>query len=220
MGILPDWLTGGVDDSSYQGIKDKNPVDDVDQGAYVDNTALTNRQNDLKATQGRWDQTQQSLAQSYQDAISGKAPSVAQTQLGLGQDAAMRQLQSAGAAHRGLNAGLANRSLLSAQSNLLGQQNGQAALLRAQEVNQARSGLGQTAAIGRQQALGQSQFSYGMDRDAMVMAQQYEQAKRAQQQGLRDRDYSRVSGNNQGDARVVNAATGAAATGLAKLAVP
>lgn len=168
-------VLGGPSTGEMAQIGHETPVDAIQQGAYQ--LAGPDKQ--------RFDQAQLSLAKSYQDTLSGRGPSVAQTQLGMGQDAAMRQLQSSVASHRGMNAGLARRSLLNAQSNMLGQQNGQAALLRANEVNMARQGYGDMA--------GRDLSAAGMNTQA---AMQYQQDRAQQQQHMYDLNYQRRSGQS------------------------
>lgn len=201
-------ISGNTSEEDWQKAQDTNPVYGVDRSAY-EVPGATKSQQELELNGRQWGSAQQDVAKSYADVLSGKAPSVAQAQLGAGQDTAMRQIQSAGAAHTGMNAGLSQRNILNAQQNLLGQQNGQQAMLRAGEQDAARAGYGGLASAARQQGAQQVGQSYGMHSDQAQMAMAYEQQLRAQQQRQRDANNQRITGNAQNDAGVTQSFMGA-----------
>lgn len=211
------WLTGQTTVNDMRGINRETPVDDIEKNAYQTN-GLQGMQNGLGSSDRKWGSAQQDIARSYADVLSGRAPSVAQNQLAMGQDSAMRQLQSASAAHPGMNSGLSQRNMLMAQGNLLGQGNGQASMLRAQEQDAARSGYGGLTAAARAGDQASVAQQYGMasnDRDAQV---QYQHDRYNQQQHMWDMNYQRVTGNNAQSAQLANAAIGAGAAAAASSA--
>lgn len=108
--------------------------------AYADYTQA----NQDYAQQQEARQRQMALGQQYQDVIDGKTASRAEMQMRAGQDATAQQALNLAASARGGGSLLANQQAINA--NALGQQNvnRDAAMLRAQEVEAARQGLGNT----------------------------------------------------------------------------
>lgn len=109
--------------------------------------------------------------------VTGNENSVAQNQLLMGQDRALKNNFAMAAAARGSNIGLARRNALNSNADASANLAGQAALLRAQEQSQAAGQLGQmsqqqqqfyeTLANGRQlndiEAMRQLEFQKGQD---------------------------------------------------------
>lgn len=150
---------------------------------------------------------QQGLVSSLGDVVNGTAPSVAQNQLGQGLGAIQATQQSNAAGASGQNAALANTVAAQQMQQAQVQANQQAALIRAQEVAQARAQQGGVLAnIGGE--LGQSQ---GQNLNAAGQAgQTAEQAGAANSAA----ESARVSGNKQ----LISNFVGGAGKGLAMLA--
>lgn len=93
---------------------------------------------------------------AYRDAMNGVGTSVAQQQLQMGTNAAVANSASLAAGARGGGANLASaqRAAMNAGSQAIGQGSQQAAMLRAQEIAQARQGF-QSAAQGYTAGAGQ-----------------------------------------------------------------
>jgi len=100
-------------------------------GAQIDKTDS----NELRARQ-------LSLADAITAAMNGQGTSVAQQQLQMGLDQALQQQAAIAASSRGQNVGLGQYNAAIQGGALSGQANAQAALLRAQEIAQARAQLG------------------------------------------------------------------------------
>jgi hypothetical protein len=149
-------------------------------------------------------QAQQSIAggqqgllhasQLYASAAAGAQPSVAQQQLQQGQQAAALQAnQMAASARGGAGAGImAQHQAMAQQAAGAQQANAQSGILRAQEMEQARAGLANTAA--QQQQLGQQ---YGLGRQGQNIQEQglELQAQQGTQQAQSANDQAALKGN-------------------------
>lgn len=136
----------------------------LDKGLWDDPYAAQNLQRYGKESNAYRDfgrellgQQRQSIGQ-LQDAAYGNAPSAAQMMMGQGLQSAQAQQIGAASASRGGSRGLALRNALSAGADLAGQTVGQAGVLRAQEMQQARQDLSSALANYGQLAAQQSQF--------------------------------------------------------------
>lgn len=174
----------------------------------------------------------------HREAALGGAPSVAQKQLQMGQDAAMRSQESMRASARGA-AGVAMADYGAAANIAMAQQqtNAQSGLLRAQEMAQARDALSGAASAARAQNLqqgatmgGWEQYNAGLQmqqreandrRDAAMRAAaegvstQQAQMQMANQQALQRayeeqqaREAAARAGNNAANAQTVGMVVG------------
>ncbi len=100
------------------------------------------------------------------DALSGKAPSVAEMQLKNSTNAAIARQQSIQAGARGLSMAGARRQFAQNASRLEADQAQSGALLRAQEISAARGQLGSLGTDVRGQDIGQSTTQAGLKQDA------------------------------------------------------
>jgi hypothetical protein len=136
---------------------------------------------------------QMRLGQSFEDMIAGNGPSVAQQQLMQGQEAALKNAAALGASQsaRGGGFGGINRQMM--QQAAQGSQDvaQQAAMLRAQEQQQAMGQYGQFLGQNRgqdlqaqQQAASEQQFATQMKSNLLAMGMSNEQAEQQTQAAL------------------------------------
>lgn len=127
-----------------------------------------------RAQMGRGDDAQADAIGMLREAALGSAPSVAQKQLQMGQDAAMRSQESLRASARGAS-GVALADYGAAANIAAGQQatNAQQGLVRAQEMAEARGALmsGTTAARGQSIQAAGLEGSWSQGNAALQMQQ-------------------------------------------------
>jgi hypothetical protein len=152
----------------------------------------------------------------YSQAALGNTPSVAQLQLQGGQEDAARQAAQLAASARGTGGQLMAENSAQAQ-NAMGQQtaNYQSAMLRANEMAQARQGLMQTA-----QAQNQLGAQYGIQSNAQNMGENEAALKAAMQtqQVQEHADTTNIQGNNQYALKNFSDALSGGSSGVATLA--
>lgn len=120
----------------------QNPAGQEQQDAASQAMFLQNYRHQ-QALQAQTYAGQGQLATSYQNTINNpNAPSVARAQLGQGVNAANAAALGQAAQATGENSALAGRQAMISGGNNIAQANSQEALLRAQEVAAAQSGLG------------------------------------------------------------------------------
>jgi hypothetical protein len=188
---------------------------------------------------------QSALGDSYWDAIRGTGPSVAQQQLLQGRDMTISNANAMAASARGgVNQAAARRQAMGIGGDAMQQAAQQAAMVRAQEVADARSGLSGLLGTQRGQDLGQrgqsqQQAQYDVDaelrqrqaNDAMTQAylgaetgtnqavlgglNQAEATQSAAAQAEADRQQRDEQHDDNRFDRYVGAAVSGAATGLA-----
>lgn len=168
------------------------------QGMY---DAMGSEAQKRAAAQAKYDEAQRVLsagggdqaeALAFQrEAALGGAPSVAQKQLQMGQDAAMRSQESMRASARGAS-GVAMADYGAAANIAFGQQqtNAQSGLLRAQEMAQARDAMAATAAQARGQNLQQGATMGGWE--------QFNIAQQMQQREMNDRRQAAMLAASEG----------------------
>ena len=130
----------GTDKTSVTGLQTAADNKDLYKQQYLDYQApvAPKLENDQTAEDRA---NQLKLLQNYQGVLDGTAPSVAQLQLQQTTDKNEQQQMALAAASRAQNSGLAWRNAAQNAAGLNQAQAGQAALLRAQEQNDARTGM-------------------------------------------------------------------------------
>jgi hypothetical protein len=136
---------------------------------------------------------QMGLGQRFEDVIAGNAPSVAEQQLRMGQEGALKNAAALGASQsaRGAGFGGINRGIMQQAAQSSQDVAQQAAMLRAQEQQQAMGQYGQFLGQTRgqdlqaqQQAASEQQFATQMKGQLLAMGMSNEQAEAQTQAAL------------------------------------
>ena len=159
----------GLGDLMHYAMGSTTPtVQDANYDRAVSPEALAAQQETAQRSIGQGQGNLGAAAAGYQGTMAGAAPSLAQMQMKQGQQAATQQAQGMAASARGTGNQLLAQQQAGQQQALASQQNNaQAGMLRAQEVQGATQGL---AGIGaQQQNLGQQ---YGIGSQGQNMQEQ------------------------------------------------
>ena len=136
------------------------------------------------AQQAAWADRQGGMADELQRRMMGQGPSVAQLQLQQGQQAALQQARAMAASNPSANPAQAMRMQQQAAENINTQTNQQAAMLRANEMQQAAGLLAGTVAGARGQDIGLATSQAGLRQGAGLQTQALEAQGAMQRAGF------------------------------------
>lgn len=179
-------LTPGQLQGDYTSSLDPNFQSNQEQQQQADQNRYAPQLNNQQANLDRYNSLddrnqQQGLAQSYQGVLDGSAPSLAQQQQQQGLQQAMQGAEAQAASARGANFQSSQRAAMLGNSTAAQNNNAQAAMLRAQEVDNARSGLSGLLGQTRSADAAQQGQDFGQAQQAVANTQN--------QMGLNDAAY-------------------------------